>query len=99
VVAPSALTRLASLRLRLPDVSRGYRVDGPNGIDVSQCGSLEPAKQEPSMMSITMIGLDTAKSVFQVHGQLVAGFDGQCRDCYDGIGMIQERSAICCMLQ
>jgi transposase len=45
----------------------------PNGIDVSQCGSLEPAKQEPSMMSITMIGLDTAKSVFQVHGVNTVG--------------------------
>src|SRR5690349_18710152 len=31
VVAPSELTRLASLCLRLPDVSRGYRVDGSSG--------------------------------------------------------------------
>jgi hypothetical protein len=43
-------------------------VDGPNGIDVPHCGSLEPATEEPPAMSITMIGLDTAKSVFQIHG-------------------------------
>src|SRR5690349_12588819 len=43
-------------------------VDGPNGIDVPHCGSLKPATGEPPTMSITMIGLDTAKSVFQIHG-------------------------------
>ncbi len=40
----------------------------PNGIDVPKCGLSEPAEREPPAMSITMIGLDTAKSVFQVHG-------------------------------
>jgi len=40
----------------------------PNGINVPKCGLSEPAKREPPAMSITMIGLDTAKSVFQVHG-------------------------------
>jgi len=43
-------------------------VDGPNGIDVPQCGLSEPATKEPPAMSVTMIGLDTAKSVFQIHG-------------------------------
>jgi len=43
-------------------------VDGPNGIDVPHCGLSEPARREPPAMSISMIGLDTAKSVFQIHG-------------------------------
>jgi transposase len=43
-------------------------VDGPDGIDVPHCGSLEPATGEPPAMSLSMIGLDTAKSVFQIHG-------------------------------
>src|SRR5919202_4334287 len=40
----------------------------PDGIDVPRCGRHEPATREPSAMSITMIGIDTAKSVFQLHG-------------------------------
>ena len=28
----------------------------------------QPVKEEPTMKDITTIGLDTAKSVFQVHG-------------------------------
>jgi transposase len=43
-------------------------VDGPYGIDVPKSGSSEPATREPPAISISMIGLDTAKSVFQVHG-------------------------------
>jgi hypothetical protein len=43
-------------------------VDGPNGIDVPKCGLSEPATREPPAMSISLIGLDTAKSVFQIHG-------------------------------
>src|ERR671912_2282799 len=39
----------------------------PNGIDVPKCGRQHP-KKEPPTMSINMIGLDTAKSVFQLHG-------------------------------
>jgi len=66
VVAPSELTRLASLCLRLPDVSRGYRVDGPNGIDVPYCGLSEPATEEPPTMSISMIGLDTSNTALAV---------------------------------
>src|SRR6201985_1836006 len=46
---------------------------GSNGIDVPHCGSLEPATEEPPTMSITTIGLDTAKSVFQIHGVNEAG--------------------------
>jgi hypothetical protein len=39
----------------------------PSGINVPSCGLSEPATKEPPAMSITMIGLDTAKSVFQIH--------------------------------
>ena len=39
----------------------------PGGTDVPKCGSSASAAQEASGMSITMIGLDTAKAVFQVH--------------------------------
>ena len=40
----------------------------PSGIEVPRCGLSEPATKEPPATSITMIGLDTAKSVFQIHG-------------------------------
>src|ERR1700674_4262399 len=40
----------------------------PSGIDVPSCGLSEPATKEPPTMSIRMIGLDTAKTVFQIHG-------------------------------
>jgi error-prone DNA polymerase len=43
-------------------------VDGPReDIDVLLSGSCKHQK-EPSTMTIAMIGLDTAKTVFQVHG-------------------------------
>jgi hypothetical protein len=48
-------------------------VDGPNGIGVPQYGSCEPVEREPPARSITTIGPDTAKSVFQVHGVNVTG--------------------------
>src|SRR5690349_2076350 len=48
-------------------------VDGPNGIDVPHCGLSKPSTGEPPTMSITTIGLDTAKSVFQIHGVNEAG--------------------------
>jgi transposase len=38
------------------------------GIDLPGCGLSKPATKEPRTMSITMIGLDIAKSVFQIHG-------------------------------
>ena len=45
-----------------------HGVDDPLiGIGVPKYGLSEPVEREPSAMSITMIGLDTAKSVFQVH--------------------------------
>src|SRR5919202_2446903 len=40
----------------------------PDGIDVPSCGRQKAATREPPAMSITMIGIDTAKSVFQLHG-------------------------------
>ena len=55
-------TKDASARRECPD-----GVDDPLiGIGVPQYGLSEPVEREPSAMSITMIGLDTAKSVFQV---------------------------------
>ena len=45
----------------------------PDGVAVPLCGSWEPAEKEPPAMSIAMIGLDTAKSVFQVHAVDEAG--------------------------
>src|SRR5690242_4911821 len=57
----------------LPSAGPTDGVDGPDGIDVPHCGSLEPATGEPLTMSITMIGLDTSKSVFQIHGVNEAG--------------------------
>jgi hypothetical protein len=46
VVAPGELARLASLCSRLPDVSRGYRVDAPDGINVPRCGSRRAYRKE-----------------------------------------------------
>src|SRR5271167_1088723 len=40
----------------------------PSGINVPKYGSVTTCKKEPPTMSITRIGLDTAKSIFQVHG-------------------------------
>ena len=40
----------------------------PSGINVPKYGSVTTCKKEPPTMSITRIGLDTAKAVFQVHG-------------------------------
>jgi hypothetical protein len=40
----------------------------PIGINVPRCGSRRACRRRPPAMSITIIGLDTAKSVFQVHG-------------------------------
>src|ERR1700682_5388051 len=45
----------------------------PSGIDVPSCGVAKPATKEPPTMSIRMIGLDTAKTVFQIHGVDEAG--------------------------
>jgi transposase len=42
-------------------------VDGPGGTSVPQCGVDNLQKGSLPAMSISMIGLDTAKSVFQVH--------------------------------
>jgi hypothetical protein len=38
-----------------------------SGINVPWCRLSEPATKEPPTMSITMIGLDTARSIFQIH--------------------------------
>jgi error-prone DNA polymerase len=54
-------------------VSKEMGWTASNGIDVPKCGLSEPAEREPPAMSITMIGLDTAKSTFQIHGVNEAG--------------------------
>src|SRR3954466_13662203 len=54
-------------------VHRRDGVDGPGGSGVPLYGSPEPAEEELPAMSITMIGLDTAKSVFQIHAVDAAG--------------------------
>src|SRR5580700_5095235 len=40
----------------------------PTASMCQNAGLSEPATREPPAMSISMIGLDTAKSVFQIHG-------------------------------
>ncbi|MBV8092586.1 MAG: hypothetical protein JO110_05020, partial [Acetobacteraceae bacterium] len=42
-------------------------VDGPGGIRRATVRVVRTDRMEPPAMNITMIGLDTAKSVFQVH--------------------------------
>src|SRR3954464_4239182 len=54
-------------------VHRRDGVDGPGGSGVPLYGSPEPAEEELPGMSITMIGLDTAKPVFQVPASDGAG--------------------------
>jgi hypothetical protein len=63
-----AVVILHSAKACAAERNRKDGVDGPNGIDVPKCGLSEPATREPPAMSISMIGLDTAKSVFQIHG-------------------------------
>src|SRR5690349_13717773 len=53
---------------RVRAVSPTDGVDGPNGIEVPRCGRQKSAAREPPAMSISMIGIDTAKSTFQLHG-------------------------------
>src|SRR5271170_4745079 len=51
---------------------RGCEPDGVDGPQRHQCATMRGCQNlqqmEPSTMSISMIGLDTAKSVFQIHG-------------------------------
>src|SRR5215211_7034149 len=42
-------------------------VDGPQRHRCAKMRSSEPAAREPPAMSISMIGIDTAKSAFQLH--------------------------------
>jgi transposase len=48
-------------------------VDGPCGISSATVRVVRTGRREPPTMSVTMIGLDTAKSVFQIHGVNEAG--------------------------
>lgn len=42
-------------------------VDGPNGISVPRLRAVRTCEREPPEMSISIIGLDTAKAIFQIH--------------------------------
>src|SRR5271157_5607853 len=57
------------LKLREPGTRRNQAVgvDGPRRHRCAMMRVVRTGRKESSTMSITMIGLDTAKSVFQVH--------------------------------
>src|SRR3954466_12884286 len=66
LVAPDELARLASLH---PVATRRLRrVQG-----VCQSGGVEHHSREASMGQVSTIGLDLAKSIFQVHGADTSG--------------------------
>src|SRR5215218_7139269 len=73
LVAPNELARLASLQLvatrRLPRVQGGR----PPTALVCQSGGVEHHSREASMGQVSTIGLDLAKSIFQVHGADASG--------------------------
>src|SRR3954465_3436683 len=73
LVAPDELARLASLQLvatrRLPRVQGGR----PPTALVCQSGGVEHHSREASMGQVSTIGLDLAKSIFQVHGADASG--------------------------
>src|SRR5215213_3564140 len=73
LVAPNELARLVSLQLVAARHFR--RVQGgrpPTGL-VCQSGGVEHHSREASMGQVSTIGLDLAKSVFQVHGADASG--------------------------
>src|SRR3954466_67674 len=57
----------------LPDTCRGYRCGRPPTALVCQSGGVEHHSREASMGQVSTIGLDLAKSVFQVHGADASG--------------------------
>src|SRR4051794_4241938 len=67
VVAPNRSARLVSLRLGQPDVLEGTGWTAPTA-SMCQDAVVTTRAREPPAMSISMIGLDTAKSTFQLHG-------------------------------
>src|SRR3954453_23176106 len=73
LVAPNELARLASLQpvatRRLPRVQGGR----PPTALVCQSGGVEHHSREASMGQVSTIGLDLAKSIFQVHGADASG--------------------------
>src|SRR3954467_1399969 len=73
LVAPNELARLASLQ-RVP-TRHLQRVQGgrPPTVLVCQSGGVEHHSREASMGQVSTIGLDLAKSVFQVHGADASG--------------------------
>ena len=45
----------------------------PNGIDVPEWRGRQPQRRERSRLEVSIIGLDLAKTVFQVHGASESG--------------------------
>src|SRR5271156_772281 len=64
-----------SVALKVPRYARDDGVDGPHPASVCHTGSGQTATSErgPSMEKASMIGLDIAKNVFEVHGRSAAG--------------------------
>src|SRR5712671_5551704 len=61
--------RAASVVAQMAGTKPGHDgVDGPPTAFVCQCWVVELNQREPSMTEVSRIGLDLAKSVFQVHG-------------------------------
>src|SRR3954454_17956861 len=68
LVAPDELARLASLQLTATRQLRRVQGGRPPTALVCQSGGVEHHSREASMGQVSTIGLDLAKSVFQVHG-------------------------------
>jgi hypothetical protein len=69
--AKLSLMNLTGRMIRLATPTDG--VDGPAASVCQDAGCQNLHRKEPPTMSVSMIGLDTAKSVFQVHGVNEAG--------------------------
>src|SRR3954465_7570696 len=73
LVAPDELARLASLQLVATRRLRRVQGGRPPTALVCQSGGVEHHSREASMGQVSTIGLDLAKSIFQVHGADASG--------------------------
>src|SRR3954464_1437484 len=73
LVAPNELARLASLQLVATKRLRRVQGRRPPTALVCQSGGVEHHSREASMGQVSTIGLDLAKSIFQVHGADASG--------------------------
>src|SRR3954467_15748536 len=73
LVAPDELARLASLQLVATRHLRRVQGGRPPTALVCQSGGVEHHSREASMGQVSTIGLDLAKSIFQVHGADASG--------------------------